>query len=221
MKATALRIGVTMREHRAASGELHDAVAASWSAFIEWAFPEATWVAIPNVGAGAAAMARDLGLDAVILTGGDDIGASERRDATEFALLEWARRDGVPVLGICRGAQLMWHALGAPVVELEDHVAMRHDLTWADDATAYRPNDEASDVNSFHRWGLYAAIAPVSITVLATAVDGTVEAFKHVERRWLALMWHPERETPFVKTDRALVRAHFGIERAQREEHAA
>ena len=68
------------------------------------------------------------GLDGLIITGGKDVDPAayghpphpatdepaRDRDQWEFALLAAALRDGTPVLGICRGAQLLNVALGAP-----------------------------------------------------------------------------------------------------------
>jgi gamma-glutamyl-gamma-aminobutyrate hydrolase PuuD len=48
-----------------------------------------------------------IGPDAVILSGGNDVGEYPERDATESHLLSWAKAKQIPVLGICRGLQMM------------------------------------------------------------------------------------------------------------------
>lgn len=206
-----LRLGVTMREVRNPStGELRDAVAASWNDFLAWALPEAVWMPLPNAGEGAVQSLEAFGLNALILTGGDDLGASERRDRTERALLEACRAHGLPVFGVCRGAQLMWDTLGGRLVPVEGHVAQRHALNHTDGATAKAP-----DVNSYHRWGLPGEAIPAHLTPLAFAPDGSVESFAFPARRWTAVMWHPERETPFQPHDRVLLRGALGLEPAE------
>ncbi|MBX9963012.1 MAG: gamma-glutamyl-gamma-aminobutyrate hydrolase family protein [Burkholderiales bacterium] len=202
-----LRMGVTMREVRNPStGELRDAVAAAWTDFLAWAVPEGAWLPLPNAGGGAVQALETFGLNALILTGGDDLGASERRDGTERALLELCRTRELPVFGVCRGAQLMWDTLGGALVPVEGHVAQRHPLRSANAMIAM-----TSDVNSYHRWGLPGGAIPEPITPLAFAPDGSVEAFACPARRWTAVMWHPERETPFRAADRALLREALGV----------
>jgi len=211
-----LRIGVSMREVRAAdSGELRDALAASWGDFLAWSVPEAAWIPLPNLGPAAAGYLDNFELDGLILTGGDDIGSSPRRDATERALLAACRNRGLPVLGICRGAQLMWDAQGGSLIAVAGHVAARHTLSWTDDAPEHERGTHAPNVNSFHRWGLSSRELPAGIVVLALAPDASVEMFRHPGRKWFAVMWHPERETPFRDGDRLLLRQALGLDTAR------
>lgn len=203
-----LRVGVTMREMRnPGTGELRDALAASWGEFLAWALPEGAWIPLPNNGEGAVQALETFGLTALILTGGEDIGSGPRRDQTERALLEAFRSRGLPVFGVCRGAQLMWDTLGGSLVPVEGHVAQRHALTRPGDTTPGAP-----DVNSYHHWGLPSTAVPAGIAPLAYAPDTSVEAFVCPTRRWTAVMWHPERESPFQPDDRRLLRAAFGLE---------
>ena len=53
---------------------------------------------------------------AVLLSGGNDIGDSPERDRTETALLRHAEETGLPVLGLCRGMQMMAHYAGDTLV---------------------------------------------------------------------------------------------------------
>jgi gamma-glutamyl-gamma-aminobutyrate hydrolase PuuD len=203
-----LRVGVTMREMRnPGTGELRDALAASWGEFLAWALPEGAWIPLPNRGESAVQGLETFGLNALILTGGEDIGSSPRRDQTERALLEACRLLELPVFGVCRGAQLMWDTLGGTLVPVEGHVARRHALTRPEGTTV-----GALDVNSYHHWGLPSAAVPAGIAPLAYAPDTSVEAFVCPARRWTAVMWHPERESPFHADDRRLLRDAFGLE---------
>lgn len=138
-----------------------------------------------------------LGLDAVVLSGGDDVGDPPARDRTERAVLALAEREGLPVLGICRGMQLLNVFLGGSLTPVDGHVATRHAIEG--------PAFQRREVNSFHRF----AIAPdglgPDLVALAHADDGTVEAVRHLQRPWTGMMWHPEREAPFVEEDLMLV----------------
>lgn len=131
--------------------------------------------------------------DAVVLSGGNDIGEYPERDATESHLLTWARDKRIPVLGICRGLQMMAVWAGTELTRLEGHVATRHQLP------ANSPDEWPGNVNSFHNWGFHAA--PEEFEILARASDGSVEAMRHPTLPWQGWMWHPEREAVFAAHD--------------------
>lgn len=131
---------------------------------------------------------------AMILSGGNDIGEYPERDATESHLLTWARNERLPVLGICRGLQMMAVWAGTELARLEGHVATRHQLSRDRLADAWPGN-----VNSFHNWGFHSA--PAEFEILARAPDGSVEAMRHPALPWEGWMWHPEREAIFAPDD--------------------
>ncbi|HET8936166.1 MAG TPA: gamma-glutamyl-gamma-aminobutyrate hydrolase family protein [Polyangiales bacterium] len=134
----------------------------------------------------------------VVLSGGNDLvaygGDAPERDETERALLAQALAEHVPLLGVCRGAELLLDALGQRLVRAPEHVGARHRLR-------FEHGDRT--VNSYHSWGCQARDAPVR--VLARAEDEVIEAFCHADLHMLGLMWHPEREATFHEHDRMLV----------------
>jgi putative glutamine amidotransferase len=132
---------------------------------------------------------------AIILSGGNDIGEYPLRDKTEKILLEYAVDRIIPVLGLCRGLQMMAHHAGTQLVSVEGHVAARHKLKCVPDSRQGIPEE----VNSYHTWGL--TQCPDGYETLATAPDGTLEAIRHRKLPWEGWMWHPEREEPFSTID--------------------
>ena len=131
---------------------------------------------------------------ALILSGGNDIGEYPARDATERYLLAWAEASRVPVLGICRGLQMMAVWAGVDLVKREGHVGTRHQLV-----VPALKDEWPTEVNSYHNWGLVSC--PDGFKVAARAEDGSIEAIRHVELPWEGWMWHPEREAPFSPQD--------------------
>lgn len=74
-----------------ASGEQRDALAQDWARlFTALGSESRSWVMLPNVGDACASLAQSLGVNALVLSGGDDLGATPERDRTEEALLTWA-----------------------------------------------------------------------------------------------------------------------------------
>jgi len=131
---------------------------------------------------------------ALILSGGNDIGEYPARDDTERYLLSWAETKRVPVLGICRGLQMMAVWAGVDLVKKEGHVGTRHQLV-----VHARKDEWPANVNSYHNWGL--ASCPAGFEVAAKAEDGSIEAITHSKLPWEGWMWHPEREAPFSPQD--------------------
>ncbi|MBS1189593.1 MAG: putative glutamine amidotransferase class-I [Rhodocyclaceae bacterium] len=132
---------------------------------------------------------------AVVLSGGNDLGEAPERDRTEALLIEHAARKNLPLLGICRGMQMMLVHGGGKLQQIDNHVAVRHDLHPESSGSAPWPGT----VNSFHRWGTLEV--PVGYAVLARAEDGSIEAVRHESLPWEGWMWHPERETAFRPAD--------------------
>lgn len=152
-------------------------------------------VPVPNsLGDHLSSWLRAVRPSAVLLSGGNDIGDCPERERTEIALLAHAAREGLRVLGICRGMQMLAHLEGGTLEPVSDHAATRHSLQTTD-----KDDLLPTEVNSFHNLRL--AACPPSYEVLAAAHDGTIEAMRHRERRWEGWMWHPEREPSFGEVE--------------------
>jgi gamma-glutamyl-gamma-aminobutyrate hydrolase PuuD len=132
---------------------------------------------------------------AYVLSGGNDIGQRGERDVTEGWLLDYARQHQRPLLGICRGMQMMAHWTGTGLRPVQGHVGTRHRLT----------GEITGEVNSYHSFSL--ATCPVDFDVLARSEDGEIEAIRHQVLPWEGWMWHPEREENFAARDVQRIKA--------------
>jgi putative glutamine amidotransferase len=174
----------------------------------------------PILGPSYAARALD-GADGLLLTGGEDIhpawyGAvpsphlyppSRERDLFELALFATARQRELPILGICRGIQLINVALGGTLYQdlpSERPGPVSHDPGAARDARTHgvrlQPGSRAAralggtavTINSFH----HQAIDRLAGGLVATgwSEDGVIEAVETPPGApWLlAVQWHPE-----------------------------
>ena len=154
------------------------------------------------------------------------------RDTVELALTNAALIKGVPILGICRGIQLLNVALGGTLyqdVESEYRQSpLKHSQQAARGvATHYvtvEPNDLLEEgqlaVNSFHHQAIL-QLAP-NLTVVAKSSDGIIEAVMHDAHPFcLAVQWHPEEQA--VVGDEAaikLFKAFIGASRKFKLKHA-
>ena len=144
-------------------------------------------------------------LDGVILAGGADYGERPDRDAFEIALGLAAMERDVPLLGVCRGMQLMNLARGGTLIQHlpdvlghEDHRAVPgafgdHDVRLVEGSLAARAAGATSHpTKSHHHQGVDQIGEGFEVTGWAT-VDDLVEAIEDPTRRFaLGVQWHPE-----------------------------
>jgi len=138
----------------------------------------------------------------ILITGGNDIGEAAERDALETAALEYAQQKNIPVFGVCRGLQIINHYQKGKLIEIKNHVAQKHIIRGS-----LFPGEV--EVNSYHGYGITPEILGKDLIVEAQTDDGVIEAVRHEKLPWLAVMWHPERETPFKEFDLDLIKQHF------------
>jgi putative glutamine amidotransferase len=155
-------------------------------------------------------------LDAVVFAGGADLdpatygaaahpettGVRPDRDAGELPLLKAALAADLPVLGICRGMQLLAVAHGGTLVqhlpEVVGHLGHRpapgvyglHEVRLASGTLAHAVLGDRLSVPSYHHQGL---ASPGSLTVTGWADDESPEVLEDPARRFvIGVLWHPE-----------------------------
>ena len=158
------------------------------------------------------------GFDMLVVLGGDDVhpdlyGAErqpdtatspdDRGDRFEIALVQNAVTAGTPVLGICRGMQVVNVALGGSLVQhLEpagEHYQPADKLAFSDHSVRLEPGTRLAsafasseiDIRSAHHQAVQTL--GKGLAVAARAEDGTVEAIEHCDGNLvIGLQWHPE-----------------------------
>jgi putative glutamine amidotransferase len=161
-------------------------------------------------------------LDGLILSGGGDILPTlfgeedsgllwlvdERRDRTELALARWARAEGLPLLAICRGVQMLNVAAGGTLIQdIPTQVpdALPHSTVAgrplptvvhtvevaADSRLAALVGAGELGVNSAHHQAV--KVAGTGLVVTARAPDGVIEGLEAPGHPFcVGVQWHPE-----------------------------
>ncbi|MBG9988742.1 gamma-glutamyl-gamma-aminobutyrate hydrolase family protein [Aerococcaceae bacterium DSM 111176] len=157
-------------------------------------------------------------VDGLLLTGGQDISphlygeepravigeVSPQRDSAEIALIEAAIKHNKPILGVCRGMQLLnVHFGGTLYQDLSEnpdvtvqHVQKSlptistHSIETKENSRLYKAFGKNTLINSFH----HQAIRDLgkNLTVTAYSKDKLIEGFESEEHNIVAVQWHPE-----------------------------
>lgn len=147
-------------------------------------------------------------VDGLILSGGGDISPfffsrkptentgkiQFERDLFELSLLEQCME--MPVLGICRGMQVMAVAYGGTLFDhIEGHdleITERHEVNVAKNSRlADVLGQSIYPVNSMHHQSVERA--GYGMVVSAKSDDGIIEAIEHEEKPHFGVQWHPEK----------------------------
>ncbi|MGN1030327.1 MAG: gamma-glutamyl-gamma-aminobutyrate hydrolase family protein [Butyricicoccaceae bacterium] len=156
--------------------------------------------------------------DGLLLSGGGDIspelcgmkhgerlrGIDRARDEREFALLEAFCAAEKPVLGICRGIQVIGVAFGGTLFEdlptAELHRNTVHSVVTAESGGLRRPLGERFSVNSYHHQAIRTLGTGLRVTAVSDA-DGVIEGVEHEILPVWAVQWHIERMTEGICSD--------------------
>lgn len=195
-----IKIGITQRVSSCSNyNERRDCLDQRWPIFLQRLGMLA--VPIPNSLPNPDVFFDIIGFNGFILSGGNDLSTikdgidpSKERDATEYKLLDYAFKNQKPVLGICRGLQLINEYLGGTLNHIEGHIATRHQIKIEKNDRISLNGFERIEVNSYHSYGITEKDMAEGLNKLAIADDGTIEAVYHHNLPWFGIMWHPERE---------------------------
>lgn len=161
---------------------------------------------LPNQKDAAMAVFSAVNAEGILLTGGNDLvkygGSAYERDETEHSLIDYAVKNRIPLLGVCRGMQCILDFFDVGLIRLNGHIRVFHKLNFM---------GKEIEVNSYHSLG--AKEVSDKFQVLASAEDGSAESVLHSEYSLMGIMWHPERNDEWQECDINLFKDFFGVQR--------
>lgn len=188
-------IGISLRIIKAENyDESRDALSHDWSSFLGKLgfYP----ILIPNAFPDIASFLKNLKLDGLILSGGDNIGDTPIRDETEKKIIEYAIKNEIPIFGVCRGMQILNQYFGGTIIQTnsQEHINKHHKLEVVNSKFSNFLNSTII-VNSFHKNLIKKETLGKDLQAFANCnSDNTIEGFFHRNYPILGVMWHPERE---------------------------
>jgi N5-(cytidine 5'-diphosphoramidyl)-L-glutamine hydrolase len=134
-------------------------------------------------------------INLLIIPGGNDVSnslnTSKIRNSIETNLIKICFKKKIPILGICRGAQLLNKSFGGKIKKVKKHMRTRHNISFINKEIVKK---ELLNVNSFHNDGIKKNDLSKVFKMLASDKDENVEMFISKDKKIIGTMWHPERE---------------------------
>jgi len=129
-------------------------------------------------------------IDGIIFSGGNNLNSVQKkkenllRDIFEKKLFRHFKKKKVPILGVCRGMQLISQLHKIRLYKSQNHVTKGHDIVLID--------KKKINVNSYHNYIIKSA--PNSFIIDAKNMkDNSIEIMSYKRKQILCLMFHPER----------------------------
>lgn len=193
MKNKKLTIGISLRVVESTDyNEKRDALSQDWPKFFEKLGINP--LLIPNTTKNVSSFLDDMQVQGLILSGGDNIGDSQDRDKTEQKIINYCFGKKIPLIGICRGMQVINTFFGGTIETLENskHVGDSHFVSLNQNFASFLQTEKLQ-VNSFHNNVIKQKNLGKNLKSFAMASDNTIEGFYHTELPIFGVMWHPER----------------------------
>lgn len=207
-----LKIGITCRLERN-EFEIRNTLDVSWARL----FRKLNFIPVVILnGCPISEIHRQIGLNGLLLTGGNDLCSqnfselSKDRDLFEITCLEFALKNRLPILGVCRGMQLVAQHFSSSLRKSKrGHVGTEHKIEVSKDSIYASILSTISSVNSYHNFSINRLNENFTIAVHST--DGEIEAFESNAMKIFAQMWHPERTSDAFENSAAFVGHFFTI----------
>lgn len=147
--------------------------------------------------------------DGVVLSGGNDIGEFLFRDKYEKDLIKHCLKNDIPLLGVCRGMQIINDYFGGSLKKVDGQVGIEHSVMVNENSKYASYLNNLKKVNSYHNFGIDTIGEGLKISAW-NEKKTVVKALEHTSKKIFGIMWHSEREKPFKKEELELIDGFFG-----------
>ena len=141
--------------------------------------------------------------DGVILSPGGNPLENNIRRKNEYKIIKYSIKKKIPILGICRGAQVINLFFNGKLKKINNHVRKNHQIFGK------LIKSKKIITNSFHDLGFDKKILGKNLVIQAYTKDQIIESFSHKKYKVFGLMWHPERYKKIKQFDRKLLKSFF------------
>lgn len=154
-------------------------------------------------------------INGIILSGGNDLyyltkdKLSKKRDIFEKEIIKFAIKKSIPILGICRGMQIIvdYFNGGSEFEKVNGHIGTNHRILFSEESKYKNELKKLTFVNSYHNYGIRKV--PKGFVVSATSEDGLIEAMENKEYNIFCQMWHSERQVHLNENELMIVKKLF------------
>ena len=187
--------------------EKADTLSAEWTDYFLSLRPDILLIPIPNQSSQITKLFQQIQPDGLILSNGNDLNEFEERDRTEKKLIRTFLKNNKPILGICRGMQILNTYFGGEVtfnkntMSRRKHVNANHLVIIKN----FLITNKKIDVNSFHNFIIKEKNVPKNFKIFAKSEENIVEGFYDLKRNIYGIQWHPERENNAKRFNKILI----------------
>lgn len=139
--------------------------------------------------------------DLIVLPGGNDLFKKDKITRTrlnvEKELINFSLKKKIPLIGICRGMQLLNYFFGGKINKVKNHMGKKSKIFFKEKFFS----KNVLMVKCYHNYGIKNKFKSKKFKTIAIDKDGNLEMFIHENKKILGIMWHPEREKNYKKLD--------------------
>lgn len=144
-------------------------------------------------------------IDLIISSGGNTLVSFDNSQANIFRqelddyYFNNALVNNIKFLGICHGAQYVANFFKSEIKKKKNHTKKNHNIYFSNKKKIY--------VNSYHDYSIITL--GKNLEKIAWTEDGSIEAFRHKEKKIFSIMWHPERYKKIKNFDLKLIKKYL------------